>query len=404
MPTNNRHPQPDPARCKVAAQWYIKRGWRPIPIEPPQNGRANTGKKPVTKKWPEQNIMLDQIEIHWPADFPRNIGIVCGTSKLVVLDFDTPEAFPIWATQHPDAVNTLSVKRNNAPDGRRHLYFHLEDGQLTPKQLSKATEGWGDLRSGKSQVVAPPSIHHSGGEYKFIDSSIPTLPWNNAYIPERYHQKNDDVTETTETTETTQDYRENRENKGNGMRRATDTQLTPEQAIELTLPDAPGQRNRRIFELARLLKFDCGLETKSMKELRPYVQAWHQKALSVITTESFIDTWTEFTVGYSKANFSATNNPVQSALSEAQANPPKCPEHYDDEKSRLLFGICFYLAKHGNGRFFLSPHDKTVMSALKCTPMIIYRLTKTMITDGFLEIVKLGIRRQSATRYAWKGT
>ena len=70
----------------------------------------------------------------------------------------------VAAEKHPDAVNTFTVKRSNAPAGRVHLYFALGDEQEAPAQLTKAATGWGDLKSEGGQVVAPPSIHYSGGQ------------------------------------------------------------------------------------------------------------------------------------------------------------------------------------------------------------------------------------------------
>ncbi len=126
-----------------------------------------------------------EVDRFWPDGEIRNLGIACGPSRLVVLDFDTPEAFYPWAAALPEAVHTYTVARDNAEPGRCHLYFALGPGQEPPRQLTKAATGWGDLKSVGGQVVAPPSVHYTGGRYTVTNEAVP-LPWRVEYTPEPY--------------------------------------------------------------------------------------------------------------------------------------------------------------------------------------------------------------------------
>lgn len=173
---------PDAAQVRKAAAWYIRQGWHPIPLRAPEPGNADSGKIPLPKGWQNARTAAADIPRLWPDGEPRNIGITCGPSRLVVLDFDTAAAFAPWAAAHPDAVQTFSVKRSNAPEGRLHLYFTLAEGQPAPAQLTKAATGWGDLKSAGGQVVAPPSIHYTGGRYEIANMN-PPLPWRDTYTP-----------------------------------------------------------------------------------------------------------------------------------------------------------------------------------------------------------------------------
>jgi hypothetical protein len=66
-----------------------------------------------------------------------------------------------------------------------------------------------------------------------------------------------------------------------------------DRAVEETLPQEFGQRNRQIFEFARQLRNIFDDETDP-DTLRPYVAAWHKKALPYIRTKEFEETWTDF--------------------------------------------------------------------------------------------------------------
>ncbi len=165
-----------------AARDYMARGWHPVPNGAPVVGDKDTGKAPTITGW--QNHKATE------ADLPlykngMNIGISCGPSRLVVLDFDAAEAYPAWAAAHPEAARTYTVARTNAEPGRCHKYYRLADGQPAPAQLAKVKVGWGDLKSVGGQVVAPPSVHSTGGRYVVTQDTEP-LPWRPEYTPEVY--------------------------------------------------------------------------------------------------------------------------------------------------------------------------------------------------------------------------
>lgn len=169
----------------IAAEEYMDLGWSIIPIQPPEQGKPESGKKPWNvkwncplSKWTQFYMSNDRIPETWNAETKVNIGILTGkASGIVVLDFDKPGIFTDWSRLHPEAVNTYTVRRNNADADRCHLYFSIPTG-CSPKSTKDL--GW-DLQSDGRQVVAPPSIHYSGGIYQCIND-VPLLPWDDSLL------------------------------------------------------------------------------------------------------------------------------------------------------------------------------------------------------------------------------
>lgn len=170
----------------IAAKGYLQRGWSIIPIQPPEQGNSQSGKKPWNvkrncplSKWTQFYMSSDRIPEIWNPETKVNIGILTGkASGIVVLDFDEPEIFTKWSRLHPEAVNTYTVRRSNADAGRCHLYFSIPTTGCLPKSTKDV--GW-DLQSDGRQVVAPPSIHYSGGIYQCI-KDVPLLTWDDSLL------------------------------------------------------------------------------------------------------------------------------------------------------------------------------------------------------------------------------
>lgn len=167
------------------AEAYLKRGWRVLPLLPPARGDENTGKRPLPslENWPEQRLMVEDLREFWSGRSCPNLGILTGyPSGIVVLDFGDPEAGKRWRQAHPEACNTYTVARDNAPEGKFHAYFAVPAGDVPP---STKGDGWDFLSTGR-QVCAPPSVHWSGGVYRVV-LDVPLLEWCPAWLPPRGH-------------------------------------------------------------------------------------------------------------------------------------------------------------------------------------------------------------------------
>ena len=188
----------------IAAEEYINRGWSIIPIQPPEQDNSKSGKKPWNvnwncqlSKWTQFYMNQDRIPEIWNAETKVNIGVLTGkASGIVVLDFDEPGIFEEWSKLHPEAVNTYTVQRDNAPADRCHLYFSIPTTGYSPKSTKDL--GW-DLQADGRQVVAPPSIHYSGGIYQCV-KDIPLLPWDDSYLEGLPRRKSSSANESDNTT------------------------------------------------------------------------------------------------------------------------------------------------------------------------------------------------------------
>ena len=180
----------------------------------------------------------------------------------------------------------------------------------------------------------------------------------------------------------------------------------PDEVIALTQPKGPGQRNACIFSLARGLKFDCGLDSQPMKEIKPFVQKWHELALPTIDTEPFDDTWSDFLRAWETAELPLACDPVALAIARArqhlgEGHLPTEADQYDSEVVKLLVGLCANLAAYRAGdRFFLSSHVAGRRLEIPQSKALQY--LKMLIADGVIEVVQTGNERR-ANRYRWLG-
>jgi uncharacterized protein YdaU (DUF1376 family) len=128
------------------------------------------GKHPSIKDW-QQKASSDPIVVDrfWTQLPDANIGVATGQeSGVVVLDIDGQEGeatLKRLIETHGELPGTLT-----ATTGRgRHLYFQAPDIPIR-NGVGKLGPGL-DIRGEGGYVVAPPSQHHSGATYEWVDST-----------------------------------------------------------------------------------------------------------------------------------------------------------------------------------------------------------------------------------------
>jgi len=150
-----------------AALDYLARGWSVVVAE-------TRGKRPIVR-WEEfQRRRPEEHELRaWLTRHPSaNVAIVTGTvSGLVVLDIDPRHggiaSFAQWEQEHGELPHTVEVQTGG---GGRHLYFAHPGGELRNRVgLAPGI----DLRGDGGVVVAPPSVHPSGGRYRWLPGHAP---------------------------------------------------------------------------------------------------------------------------------------------------------------------------------------------------------------------------------------
>lgn len=146
-----------------AAVWYCENGFAVFPLFP-------HSKKPATEHglhdWFDDPKSAHEL---WSQCPDYNIGIVCGTPShgLLVLDFDVSDdkngidTLKAWESVHGALPLTATAITGS---GGRHYLYRTNRTNIRPS--TNATLGV-DVRCDGSYIVAPPSIHPSGGEYEW---------------------------------------------------------------------------------------------------------------------------------------------------------------------------------------------------------------------------------------------
>jgi hypothetical protein len=135
-----------------AALAYLRRGFSVIPVD---------GKVPLIKWQPYTERPPTEEEVSkWWQDYPNaNVAIVTGeVSGIIVLDIDSKEAEEFIKNKKlPDTMTALTAKG-------RHLYFKHPGFHV--QNMVRKLPGL-DIRGDHGFVVAPPSTHPTGAQYRW---------------------------------------------------------------------------------------------------------------------------------------------------------------------------------------------------------------------------------------------
>jgi len=137
------------------------------------------GKEPTAdmKEWQKKNFKYNDTELLNHLLKGGNYGVIGGAGNLILIDSDSKEIDDICKT----LPQTFTVKTGSPEEYKKH-YFYIADNKVKPIRLSKEHIGdLGDVRSVGQYVVAPTSIHPSGGEYKVI-KDIPIAKISEKFI------------------------------------------------------------------------------------------------------------------------------------------------------------------------------------------------------------------------------
>jgi hypothetical protein len=119
----------------------------------------------------------------WWAQWPdANIGVPAGANNLAVLDVDprhggddTLATLVDWAdTKH--GIDLLATRTVRTGSGGLHLLYQAPPGGIKSAARAFGADGL-DTRGRGGYIVAPPSLHVSGGRYENVDTGHPLAPW-----------------------------------------------------------------------------------------------------------------------------------------------------------------------------------------------------------------------------------
>jgi hypothetical protein len=284
------------------------------------------------------------------------LGAVSG--GLACRDFDDIGAYNRWAAENPGDAATLPTAQTARG---RHIFGRLDDELF-------ADLGDGELRAdSRHLVVLPPSVHPDGPTYRWLNplpapgQALPLLPESLLQSP---------VTSSTQATQQPKQH----------------IACVPKSAlaaIEGTLPTGPGQRNRRLFDLARRLKGILGLDT-SPAMLKAIVTEWHRQALPVITTKDFAETWSDFQVAWLRVK--VPHGAAVTAAYKAASRAPQPPID-DNPDLGILDGLCSNLGAGGRPFFLAARAVETLFGVPRMTA---WRWLQTLAFYGAIELVETG--------------
>ncbi len=225
------------------------------------------------------------------------------------------------------------------------------------------------------------------------------------YLPRTIGRALKEVTDTYKWSCAIEKHREGIEKGGEGERRTECDSGSPEAAIRLAVPDAPGPLNRLVFGLARALKAVPELADAPGDAAEEYVRQWHRLSTEAgIIDASFDDCRIAFLQRWNKVRFPLGEGPMNIILEKAQAAAlPKCGERYDSEPLRLLVRLCRALQQEAkDSPFFLS--CATAGRVLGVDSATASRYLWLLRRDGVLEEVEKGeIRTRRASRFRYRG-
>lgn len=152
---------------------------------------CNPGKHPISKGW-MRDATTDPgiIKLWWRADPLANLSIATGAaSKLFVLDIDGDEGRASLGNLVARHGEIPLTPRAVTGSGGWHFLFLHPGGHV--KTMGRVAPGI-DVRGDGGQIVAPPSIHLSGAQYRWIDGLAPgqvpvapAPPWLLALLTEQ---------------------------------------------------------------------------------------------------------------------------------------------------------------------------------------------------------------------------
>ena len=325
---------------------YLDRDWGLTPVLSPEKDNPDTGKRAFLDDWANNPVItMEKAEEYWSEEQNYNVGILTGDiSRLIVLDIDYPEKFEEFLNKHPECRDTYIVERDNS-DGRKHYYFELPEGMEAPKTRTVKTTGWGDLLSNGKQVVAPPSIHYTGGKYVVVNDVNP-LPFKAEYLNDLLLKKDE-------------------------PKKEKDNVIIPEMVtVNMTVKfpghiearinagARQGQRNSTLFKLGTELR-NMGYCKEQVQEAIPRYCAGCIPEYDLLEGEKTIESVFNYNIpNTSKLTLKKLNYwTKKDENDEGETEKKTMPLEYDKVRDRLLTLTSNWIAKV-NGGIFIIPKEK----------------------------------------------
>src|SRR5262245_30125142 len=269
-----------------AALAYRARGWSIIPVQgkraavPWKRYQVQPAKEKTVRRWFEDPSVTGVAVLFGPS----SAGLACR-------DYDLADAYHVWAKLHPDLAQQL-------PTVQTRRGFHV---------YSRGPEGFENLGDGEYRADAghycllPPSQHPNSGTYRWVvplpEGELPTAdPVRDGLLSSVQQSRHSQPSQM-------MPFGGSVLGIDPSARALMPDDKAVEDAMLDTLPAAPGQRNRKLWDLARRLKAIPHLVNATPQRLRPIVARWHQHALPLICTKPLEETLYEFYRAWDRSKY-----------------------------------------------------------------------------------------------------
>jgi hypothetical protein len=148
------------------ARFWIDSGVTPIPVK-------YKTKIPLVKwgNWNTRLPSMDLVNGWFDAKYKRNIGLCCGMNGLVVVDFDDMDYYRSWYDSIKRTWQKIFDSTYRVITSRGiHFYFKVRE-----KENNQKLKCGVDIKSERSFVLSPPSVHPGGAIYTGNLSRIITI-------------------------------------------------------------------------------------------------------------------------------------------------------------------------------------------------------------------------------------
>ena len=279
-----------------SALTYRRLGWVCIPLDankkPVGRWKALQGRKPTDRQ-------LGRLYDHNPR--VRGLGVLLGRASgcrgrgLVVRDFDTYEGYREWAHGNPGVAAVCPTVRTCRGT---HVYLWNPGPDVFLDDRAGLPFGKGDVRGDRGHyAVLPPSAHPHGGTYRWLlnepdgpdDIPVFTPVAAGMVAPQPPRRRSEPSDQTASSP---------RPSGSGGRSPVCPTPATGElpsavqEAVLRSLPAGPGERHRRLFDLAQRLKDISPGATASFWAVA--FSAWWRLASTVIRSKNRGASWREF--------------------------------------------------------------------------------------------------------------
>lgn len=333
----------------------------------------------------------------WASSRVRGIAVVHGRASgtrgriHALRDFETMEQYRRWADgNRPLAADCPTVWSPGAAPT-------FTSSCAAPKRSSTTPDGSGELRADSGHyTLLPPSLHPNGLRYRWRDgapvspSDFPVVRWaDTGFVP----------TAAAVGAVTRPDGRARPakpQSHPNGLCPRVDITGLDDlpagvrEAVPKSQPNRPGERERRLLYLTRLL-----LDIDSAADPRRWVAAvryWWTLAQPVVGTQDWIPTWRAFCRAWGRGERPMSQSRPLVVMAEAATAAG------DDPETRLRAACRAKAADSPDGTFFLGCRTAAQVGAMGKSHAA--KILARLCGAGFLEQVAEGARGARSRRAA----